>query len=324
MSSQALTDLGLLLIGTSLLWKGADWTVVSVCRVARGLRMSDALIGATILAFGTSAPEIVVTLIAALNGQPDISVGNVVGSNIFNLGFILGGCALFTAIPTSRDLVLRNTGALLLAATLLLLFLLRDHLLTRGEGILMVVLLGSYMLYLTQRSEDPGPLEEEVRVGTPTVPDVLLLLVGLASVIGGAHLLVNAASSLATVMGLSEWAIGVTIVAGGTSLPELATSIAAARRGQTGLIAGTLIGSDLFNMLGVLGLAAFLHPLQVSPLATPSIVMMACMVAFVLVFMRTGWRLTRLEGLALVALAVVRWSRDLAPEMWGLPAGFGY
>ncbi len=324
MSSQALTDLGLLLIGTSLLWKGADWTVVSVCRVARGLRMSDALIGATILAFGTSAPEIVVTLIAALNGQPDISVGNVVGSNIFNLGFILGGCALFTAIPTSRDLVLRNTGALLLAATLLLLFLLRDHLLTRGEGILMVVLLGSYMLYLTQRSEDPGPLEEEVHVGAPRVPDVLLLLVGLASVIGGAHLLVNAASSLAAVMGLSEWAIGVTIVAGGTSLPELATSIAAARRGQTGLIAGTLIGSDLFNMLGVLGLAAFLHPLQVSPLATPSIVMMTCMVAFVLVFMRTGWRLTRLEGLALVALAVVRWSRDLAPEMWGLPAGFGY
>ena len=188
----------------------------------------------------------------------------------------------------------------------------------------MIFLLVSYMLYITQRSEDPGPLEEEVAVRTPTVPDVLLLLVGLASVIGGAHLLVNAASNLATAMGLSEWAIGVTIVAGGTSLPELATSVAAARRGRTGLIAGTLIGSDLFNMLGVLGLAAFLHPLQVSPLATPSIAMMTCMVAFVLVFMRTGWRLTRLEGLALVALAVVRWSRDLAPEMWGLPAGFGY
>ncbi len=323
MSSEGLTDLGLLLIGTSLLWKGADWTVVSACRVARGLRMSDALIGATILAFGTSAPEIVVTLIAALNGQPDISVGNVVGSNIFNLGFILGGCALFTAIPTSRNLVLRDTSALLLAATLLF-FLLRDHELARGEGIVMIFLLVSYMLYITQRSEDPGPLEEEVAVRTPTVPDVLLLLVGLASVIGGAHLLVNAASNLATAMGLSEWAIGVTIVAGGTSLPELATSVAAARRGRTGLIAGTLIGSDLFNMLGVLGLAAFLHPLQVSPLATPSIAMMTCMVAFVLVFMRTGWRLTRLEGLALVALAVVRWSRDLAPEMWGLPAGFGY
>ena len=323
MSSEGLTDLGLLLIGTSLLWKGADWTVVSACRVARGLRMSDALIGATVLAFGTSAPEIVVTLIAALNGQPDISVGNVVGSNIFNLGFILGGCALFTSIPTSRNLVLRDTSALLLAATLLF-FLLRDHELARGEGIVMIFLLVSYMLYITQRSEDPGPLEEEVAVRTPTVPDVLLLLVGLASVIGGAHLLVNAASDLAAAMGLSEWAIGVTIVAGGTSLPELATSVAAARRGHTGLIAGTLIGSDLFNMLGVLGLAAFLHPLQVNPLATPSIAMMTCMVAFVLVFMRTGWRLTRLEGLALVALAVLRWSRDLAPEMWGLPAGFGY
>ncbi len=323
MSSQALISLGLLLVATALLWKGAEWTVVAACRIARRLNVSDVLIGSTIVALGTSAPEIVVTLVAALNGQPDISVGNVVGSNIFNLGFILGGCALFTAIPTTRSLVMRDTAVLLVAATLLL-WLLGDDLLARWEGAMMVLLLAAYMLFLTLRSADGGHEDEEVTLGRATATDFIVLLIGLGAVIGGAHVLVNSASALAERMGLSQWAIGVTIVAGGTSLPELATSVAAARRGRPGLIAGTLIGSDLFNLLGVLGLAAFLHPLHVDPIATPGVIMMTFMVAFVLLFMRTGWRLTRLEGLALVGLAIVRWSRDLAPQVWGLAPGVWY
>ncbi len=320
MSSEALISLGLLLVATALLWKGADWTVIAACRVARRFDISDVMIGATVIAFGTSAPEMVVTLIAALNGQPDISVGNVVGSNIFNLGFILGGCALFTAIPTTRSLVRRDTSALL-AAAMLLIFLLGDRLLARGEGALMVLLLAAYLLYRTMRGDDVAVVEGEVDIREATARDVFLLALGLACVIGGAHLLVGSASALALRMGLSEWAIGVTIVAAGTSLPELATSIAAVRHGRTGLIAGTLIGSDLFNLLAVLGLAALLHPLEVDRAATPGVVMMTAMVALVLVFMRTGWRLTRLEGLALVALAVVRWSRDLAPEVWAIARG---
>ncbi len=323
MSSQALISLGLLLVATALLWKGAEWTVVSACRIARRINVSDALIGSTIVALGTSAPEIVVTLVAALNGQPDISVGNVVGSNIFNLGFILGGCALFAAIPTTRSLVMRDTAVLLAAATLLL-WLLGDDQLKRWEGALMVSLLAVYMLFLTLHSANQEHEEEDVALGKARAVDFVVLVIGLAAVIGGAHMLVNAASALAAGMGLSEWAIGITIVAGGTSLPELATSVAAARRGRTGLIAGTLIGSDLFNLLGVLGLAAFLHPLKVNPVATPGVVMMTLMVAFVLLFMRTGWRLTRLEGIMLVALAIVRWSRDLAPQVWGLAPGVWY
>ncbi|MEE9282161.1 MAG: calcium/sodium antiporter [Myxococcota bacterium] len=323
MSSEALINVGLLFVATSLLWKGAEWTVVSACRVARRFNISDSLIGTTVIAFGTSAPEVVVTLIAALNGQPDISVGNVVGSNIFNLGFILGGCALFTAIPTTRSLVLRDTTALLCAATLLV-FLLGDNLISRPQGALMMLLLAGYILFLTMRGEEASSEEDEFSLGPARARDFCLLAVGLASVIGGAHLLVSSASSVALRMGLSEWAVGVTIVAGGTSLPELATSIAAARRGRTSLIAGTLIGSDLFNLLGVLGLAAVLHPLAVDPIATPSVVMMTIMVAMVLVFMRTGWTLTRLEGLALVGLAIVRWSRDLAPQVWGLAPGLWY
>lgn len=321
--SSALLSLGLMLVAMSLLWKGADWTVLSACRVARRLNMSDALIGTTVVAFGTSAPEVVVTLVAALGGQPDISVGNVVGSNIFNMGFILGGCALLTVIPTTRHLVLRDTSVLFLASALLLLML-GDHLLTPVEGGLMVVLLGVFLAYLTISGDGAAVEDEEVPLGRARPTDFLLLLLGLASVIAGAHMLVSSATALAARMGLSEWAIGVTIVAGGTSLPELATSLAAARHGRTALIAGTLIGSDLFNLLGVLGLAAFLRPLPVDPHATPSVMMMTIMVGLVLVFMRTGWKLTRLEGLALVALAMLRWSRDLAPAMWALEPGIWY
>jgi cation:H+ antiporter len=323
MSSEALLSLGLLLAATALLWKGADWTVISACRVARRFDVSDVMIGATVVALGTSAPEMVVTLIAALKGQPDISVGNVVGSNIFNLGFILGGCALFTVIPTTRSLVLRDTSALLVAATLLV-FLLGDGLLSRGEGALMVLLLPAYLLYRTMRGDDVAVVEGELEIREATARDFFLLVLGLACILGGAHLLVGSAAALALRMGLSEWAVGVSIVAAGTSLPELATSIAAARRGRTGLIAGTLIGSDLFNVLGVLGLAAVLHPLAVDSAAKPGVVMMTAMVALVLVFMRTGWRLTRLEGLALVVLAVVRWSRDLAPGVWASARGLWF
>lgn len=320
MSSEALISLGLMLFATALLWKGAGWTVTSACRLARRFNVSDVMIGATVVALGTSAPEMVVTLIAALKGQPDISIGNVVGSNIFNLGFILGGCALFTAIPTTRSLVQRDTSALLVAATLLV-FLLRDRLLSRGEGAAMVLLLAAYLLYRTLRGDDVAVMEGELDIREGTARDIFLLVLGLACVIGGAHLLVKSAAALALRMGLSEWAVGVSIVAAGTSLPELATSIAAARRGRTGLIAGTLIGSDLFNLLGVLGLAAVLHPLGVDPAALPGVVMMIAMVVLVLVFMRTGWRLTRLEGLALIAFGVLRWSRDLAPDVWTFARG---
>jgi cation:H+ antiporter len=130
-------------------------------------------------------------------------------------------------------------------------------------------------------------------------------------VLGGAHLLVGSASDLARLMGISDWAIGVTIVAAGTSLPELATALVAARRGRMGMLAGTLIGSDLFNLLGVLGLTAFLHPLAVSHEVGASLMLMAAMVTILIVLMRTGWWLTRAEGLVLIAIGLLRWRWDL-------------
>ncbi|MBW1683782.1 MAG: calcium/sodium antiporter [Deltaproteobacteria bacterium] len=310
MISQTLIDVGLLVVGIGLLWKGADWVVHSACGLAHHFGLPDAVAGVSIVALGTSAPELTVAVLAALQGHPDLAVANIVGSNIFNLGIILGGCAAIWTVPTTRPLVGRDTPALLLATLLLLLFL-DDRLLERWEGVVMVMCLASYLLYLVTRRGLRAETYDPVSEDTGSTRDYFGLILGLAGVLGGAHLLVGSASDLARLMGISDWAIGVTIVAAGTSLPELATALVAAQRGRMGMLAGTLVGSDLFNLLGVLGLTAFLHPLAVSHGVDASLMLMPVMVTILIVLMRTGWRLTRAEGLVLIAIGLLRWWWDL-------------
>ena len=310
MISQTLIDVGLLVVGVGLLWKGADWVVHSACGLAHRFGLPDAVAGVSIVALGTSAPELTVAVLAALRGHPDLAVANIIGSNIFNLGIILGGCAAIWTVPTTRPLVARDTPALLLATLLLLLFL-DDRLLERWEGGVMVMCLASYLLYLVTRRGLRPETHDPVSEDTGSARDYFGLILGLAGVLGGAHLLVGSASDLARLMGISDWAIGVTIVAAGTSLPELATALVAAKRGRMGMLAGTLVGSDLFNLLGVLGLTAFLHPLAVSHGVDASLMLMPVMVTILIVLMRTGWRLTRAEGLVLIAIGLLRWWWDL-------------
>jgi cation:H+ antiporter len=307
---QTLVDVGLLVAGVGLLWKGADWGVNSACRLAHRFGLPDAAVGVSVVALGTSAPELTVSVLAALRGQPDIAVANIVGSSIFNLGIILGGCAAIWTVPTTRPLVGRDAPVLLLATLLLLLFL-DDRLLGRWEGGAMVICLGSYLLHLVTRRGLRFETYDLASEDTDSGRDYFGLILGLGGVLGGAHLLVGSASDLARLMGISDWAIGVTIVAAGTSLPELATALIAAHRGRMGMLAGTLVGSDLFNLLGVLGLTAFLHPLAVNHEVGESLMLMAAMVTILIVLMRTGWRLTRAEGLVLIAIGLLRWWRDL-------------
>lgn len=312
MTGDPLANIALLAVSIALLWFGAEWVVHSASRIARRFQLSELIIGATVVALGTSSPEICVTLVAALGGQPDISVGNVVGSNIFNVGLILGSCAVIWTIPTSRQLVYRDTVALIGASALLLGFL-RDEKLGSGEGLAMMVLLCLYIWYLVRRGRGQIPAREEIPTGLATRRDYVFLVIGLAAIVGGAYLLVETASDLARKVGISEWTIGITIVAGGTSLPELATAIVAGRHGRTAMMAGMLIGSDLFNLLGVLGLAAFLRPLQIAEAATTGVLMMAGMLVILILFMRSDWRLTRTEGVLLLVLAVLRWG---VPDFW--------
>lgn len=308
-ASRLLLDIATIAISTGLLWKGSHWLVDSAVRIARKLRMSDLAIGLTIVAMGTSAPEFAVTINAALKGLPDISVSNVVGSNIFNLGFILGGCAVIRNIRTTSVLVWRD-GLFLLGMSSILVFFLRDLTLEPQEGLKLLAALVLYLGYLFWKKV---PFEEIELEENATWKDVPLLALGIIAVAAGGHLLVWSAVSLARAFGVSEWVIGVTIVAAGTSAPEFATSLVAALKGRYSISAGNLIGSDLFNLLGVLGLAGTLRPLTIDAAGLESLYILVGMVLLVVVFMRTNFRVSRAEGFVLVGLNLIRWIFDF----WG-------
>lgn len=301
-------DLVLIAISMGLLWKGSHWLVDSAVRIAHKLHMSDLSIGLTIVAMGTSAPEFAVTINAAVRGLSDISVSNVVGSNIFNLGFILGGCAAIRSIKTTPALVWRD-GLFLLGVSCVLVLFFSDLTLSSQEG---VILLSGLVLYLCYLFLKKTPVEEGEREAgeDATWKDVPLLILGIATVVSGGHILVWSAVSLARSFGISEWVIGVTIVAAGTSAPEFATSLVAALKGRYGISAGNLIGSDLYNLLGVLGLAGILRPLTIDAAGLGSLYILVGMVLLVVVFMRTGFRVSRAEGFFLVGLNLIRWIFD--------------
>ncbi len=291
------------------LWFGANWVVDSATRIARQIGMSDLVIGLTVVAIGTSAPEFAVTISSALSGQSDISVGNVIGSNIFNLGFILGGLALFAGIPVTRKMV-RRDGAMLIGTTILLLIFLLDLTLARSEGLILLAVLLAYMGYLLYKREEA---HEELNDEPFRWTDVPLFLAGIIVVVASGHYFVEEASVVARFFGMSEWVIGVTIVAFGTSAPEIATSGIALRRGQAGMSAGNLIGSDLFNLLGVLGVATLLAPggnLIVDRSAQESTYTLILFVCIVVWTMWSDWRIARWQGGLLVLLGVIRWTMD--------------
>ncbi len=301
-----LFDLMILVVCLAGLWIGADWVVDSSVRIARRIGISQLIIGLTIVSLGTSAPEFAVSALAALKGHGNISAGNVVGSNIFNLGFILGGVALIRPIRTSSTIVKRD-GSVLVFTTFLLLLLFMDLSLTFWEGLLLVCLLAAYVLCLFYSRQ---MVSDELSAGSFRWYHPFMLLIGFAFILLSSHFLVTSAISIARAFGVSEWVIGVTIVAMGTSIPELVTSLVAVLRGHHGLSAGNLVGSDIFNLLGVLGVAGILEPMTVSSEAYGSLFLLCGMVIAVVVMMRTGWRISRIEGAALVFMGFARWIAD--------------
>lgn len=307
-------DLVLVTISIVMLWKGADWLVESAAEIAHSLKISDLVIGLTVVAFGTSAPEFAVTIRAAITGQTDISIGNVIGSNIFNLGFILGGTAMIRAINITPKLLYRD-GAFLLLATILIYILffgfngwdIADAISVSEGAILFIALIG-YIIFLFIKKETI----EETHPKSADLQSYLWFGVGLISIVLGGHLMVEHASSLARAFGVSDWVIAVTIVAAGTSAPELATSLTAAFKEKHGMAIGNLIGSDLFNLLGVLGLAGIINPTNIQSDIHSSIIVLIIMVSMVLIMMRTNWQISRLQGTVLVTLNLIRWYLDFA------------
>ena len=296
-------DIVILLVSIIVIGKGAVWLVDAAARVAKHFGISELVIGLTVVAFGTSAPEFGVTILAAIRGMGDISVGNIVGSNIFNLGFILGGTAIIHSLKTNRTIVFRD-GIFLLFGGILLSVFLWDLTLSKIEGFILFTLLVLYLLYLYFNKET---IETEEPTHTMYRWDPILLFVGIGLVIVGSHFLVESAVNIARFMGVSDWVIGATIIAAGTSAPEFATSLTAAMKSRYGMSVGNLIGSDIFNLFGVLGIAGIMRNLSVGHDALINLIILSFMIAVVLIFMRTGWVVSRKEGIILVTIGLLRW-----------------
>jgi cation:H+ antiporter len=298
--------------GLVALYFGADWLVHGAARLARALGISAVIVGLTIVAFGTSAPELVVTVLAAARGQPDVAVGNVVGSNIVNIGLILGLSASVAAIRIQAGLVLREMP-IMIGTALALIWLGADGMISRVDALILLAMFVAFVLYMLRaaRLTSAPVLEaefdefEQDRGMTPTGAgrgrDVLLIGSGLVGLVVGAELLVRAAVSLARAAGISELVIGLTIVSVGTSLPELATSVVAALRREADIAVGNVVGSNIFNVLTVLGIAPLVQPVAVA--GSLYEFEMWVMLAFSLllpILCRSGLRLARIEGILLV------------------------
>lgn len=303
-----------LIAGLVLLVAGAELLVRGAAKLAAQFGISPLIIGLTVVAFGTSAPEMAVSVQASLAGSGDIAIGNVVGSNIFNVLFILGVSALIVPLAVSRQLV-RLDVPLMIGASLLAYVLAWNGELSRLDGALLFGGILTYTGLLIAKSRKDKATQDEFdkqysdqpRKPYAWVIDLVLIAAGLALLVQGANWLVEGAVSLARALGLSELVIGLTVIAAGTSLPEVATSVIAALKGQRDIAVGNIVGSNLFNLMAVLGLAALVSPLPIpvspSALAFDFPVMIAVAVACLPIFF-SGYRINRWEGLLFLAYYV--------------------
>ena len=314
-----LLDIVLIVIGVAMVLYGADRLTEGASALARRMNIPEIIIGLTIVAAGTSAPELFVSLVSALKGTPDLAVGNVVGSNTMNCMLIVGCAAMVAPMTISRSTVKRDIPFSVGASVLLMLLALNSFL-GRWDGIILLISFAVFMAYTlsqAKKGQAEGQTEEDHGDGSddpisggngitqnrphdPVWKNVLFLLGGLLLLVGGSNLFVDSASSVAASLGVSEGVVGLTVVAGGTSLPELATSVVAARKGQSAIAIGNVIGSNVFNILLILGLTATISPLAIVGITTIDMAVMLLSVALVWLFSFTRFTVERWEGALLV------------------------
>ena len=284
-----------------VLW-GADRFTDGACGLARRLKVSELVIGLTVVSLGTSLPEFIVSFMSVLRGSGDMSVGNVMGSNIFNILVIIGSAAMMRNINVDSSLLRRDIPVCLVASVLLCAFAYSGGLIARWEGLLLVAFFCGY-LYLAYRVavKDRKATQEETSSDEMSMLKILtLIVVGIAALVIGGRILVDTAASVAREWGISESVIGMTILAGGTSLPELATSIIAARKGSFGLALGNVIGSNVFNIAFVIGLCSSVVPMAVTEI---TLLDWGMLVGSVMLVWLVGWtsrRFCKWEGALLL------------------------
>lgn len=301
-----------LLIGFALLIKGADIFVDGASSIAKKFNVSPMLIGLTIVAMGTSAPEAAVSVSSSLAGQNDMSIANVVGSNFFNILIVLGVSSIIAKLPVEKETIKKDTPFLIFISILLLVLSLNFNL-SRLDGVVFLVLFVLFLINMIKSNISSKDIEsssgetaiaiEATDTKTIYMPKTLLLcLIGIVGIVFGGDLVVDSATNIATSFGMSANLVGLTIVAMGTSLPELVTSVIAVKKGETEIAIGNVIGSNIFNILLVLGLAALIHPMAVSIVAIIDTIFMTAVTILLYIFIKKNNSLTKIHGIIFVII----------------------
>jgi cation:H+ antiporter len=303
-------DIALLTLGVGVLYYGAEWLVRGSARLSATLGVSPIVVGLTVVSFGTSAPELVVSTVAAFGGSPNLALGNVMGSNLANIGLILGLTSIIRPLEVHARVVWREAPIMLLV-TASVIPLAWDGMLSRGDGIILLIALVWYLVFVFQTVGDEAPeilgeYEDFMKASTARsttvhLPDLLLIVAGSASLVLGGYCIVEGAVEVASALGISQVVIGLTVVAVGTSLPELATSLVAAVRNEADIAVGNVIGSNIFNVAAVLGVTSTLKPIAIpAGLIEGELVAVMFLSMLLLPVLRSGWLIRRWEGTLLL------------------------
>ena len=294
----------LLIIGFVLLIKGSDFFVDGSSNIASILKVPTLIVGLTIVAFGTSAPEAAVSITSSLAGSNALALSNVIGSNLFNMMLIIGLCALLNELKITKQVLNVDLPFLVFLTGVLTAFILFGWKITRIEGIILLILIISYVAYLVHnaRKSEESKVVEKPKMSL--LRSIIYIVGGVAGIIIGADFVVDSASYIAMAFGMSETLVGLTIVAMGTSLPELVTSLTALRKGENELIIGNVIGSNIFNISMVLGASSAISPIAVNPNMLTDIALMLGVTILFFIFGKTQSKYDKKEGFILVALFI--------------------
>lgn len=294
----------LLIVGFILLIKGADMFVDGSSSIASLLKVPGVVIGLTIVALGTSAPEAAVSITAGFAGSNEIAISNIIGSNLFNFLSVVGVCAAIKAFDSDHD-ILKRDFPVSIALSILLFVLMLDGTISRIDGVLLVAILIIYIFCMVRSAlKNRVEADEEIKVMSP-LKSIIFCLIGVAAIIGGGQLVVDSATKIALAFGMSQTLVGLTIIAIGTSLPELVTSIVAAGKGQSGMALGNVVGSSIFNIVFILGCSSTLNAIAVVPEVLIDATLLIGVNLIVFFFCKTKQKVERWEGIVCVLLYCV-------------------
>ncbi len=294
----------LLLVGFLLLIKGADWFVAGSSDIAKLLKIPTMIVGLTIVSFGTSAPEAAVSVVSSLQGSNALAISNVIGSNIFNLLAVLGMSAIFATIAL-KDVIHDDFPYLIFSTILVIVLIVFGWNLTRIDGLILLIFLAIYLIYLIW---DVKRSKVDLVVDNPDhslVMAIILIVVGMASIVLGGEFVVNGAKALALAVGMSETLVGLTVVAIGTSLPELVTSLSAVKKGEVDLVIGNVIGSNIFNLLFILGLSSFISPITLGSNLIVDLLLLLIITVICFVYGKFKSEYNRKIGIILVLMFIL-------------------